>query len=724
MNKENRQNVSRRSFLAASAALVMSQLAWTESTASPALCWALTDRGDTARETITGTNDPIASRTGRPMWVGEGRNRALRLDGYSVWIDHTISKLPLSGSAVTVSAWLALESYPVNEAAIVQQGDQADSGFSFMIDRWGYLQFASPWNHDRKVCKSDNPLPKGDWIHVAVTVTGSGEVKLYRNGDPCGHASWEASGHLSGRSSAITIAKSDGAEIIGGIFPTGVLNGLIKDVCVFDDALSRTSLKEVMDQSKPDDAPALDINGPWCAADRQRPRYHALPPRAWTNEPHGLIHWNGQYHLFYQKNPNGPYWGHINWGHMTSPDLYQWTEMPVVLSPEPGPDSEGCWSGSVIDHNGKLSLIYTGGDGHRASICLAQSSDGIQFTKYAGNPVIPEPPPGHNYPEFRDPFVWREGSVYYLIIGSAIKDVGGTALLYSSTDLIHWEYRKPLLVGDRETSGVFWEMPIFVKVGDLHALIVCEVPGRASYWLGTWKEETFTPHTMTPQRLDLYNHLLSPTPLTDQAGRVITMGIIPDQRDPKECWGAGWAHLYSLPRLLFADTSERLCQKPFEDIRKWGSTILSLSNLAIREGSAQTIEGAFGTCLNIRATILRGDSQSISLLLRRSPDGQEQTDIRYEWEIGKLVLDRNKSNLDSMVRRDTQEVTYFPVDGGSLELDVFLDESVLEVFVDGRAAFASRIYPMLSNSNGVAVACRGKGAEVQSLTVAQISKPS
>ena len=687
------------------------------------LCWTLTDSGDIARESVLGSADPIASRTGHAIWVGTGRDRALRLDGYSVWIDHRGGNVALRGSELTMSAWLALESFPVQAAAIVQQGDRPESGFAFMVDRWGYLQFASPMNQNDKLCTADVTLPKGEWVHVAATVSNAGEVTLYRNGEQCGHAPGSGKPLQFADTPSITIAKSSVAESVAVIFSTGVLNGLIKDVQIFDAALSRDSLKDVMEQSRPAKIPDLEINGNWCEDDKQRPIFHALPPRAWTNEPHGLIHWGGQYHLFYQKNPSGPYWGHIHWGHMTSPDLYRWKEIPVALSPEPGPDSEGCWSGSVIDHNGKLTLIYTGGDGHRSSICMAESSDGIHFTKYAANPIIAEPPKGDGFSEFRDPFVWYENDTYYLIIGSALKNVGGAALLYRSTDLIHWEYRKPLLVGDHETSGIFWEMPNLVKVGSSHALVVCEVPGRASYWLGTWKDETFTPQTITPQRLDLYNHMLSPTPYTNEAGQVITMGIIPDQRDPKECWGAGWAHLYSLPRVLSADANGRLCQRPLDDVRKWGTPIFSLSSIALEELAPKNIDGAFGDSLNLRLTFVRGDSQSVSLLLRRSPDGQEQTEIRYEWEIGKLVVDKSRSRIDGQFRHEQEETVYFPLTKDILALDVFLDESVLEVFVDGRAAFASRIYPTLNISDGIALTSRGKGAMVRDFSLSKMSKP-
>jgi beta-fructofuranosidase len=408
---------------------------------------------------------------------------------------------------------------------------------------------------------------------------------------------------------------------------------------------------------------------------------------------------------------------------MTSPDLYRWTEVPVALSPEPGPDNEGCWSGSVIDYNGKLAIIYTGGDGHRASICLALSDDGIHFTKHPGNPVIPQPPEGQGFPEFRDPFVWRQGDTYYLIIGSAITGKGGTALLYRSTDLINWEYRKPLLVGDRETSGVFWEMPVFVKLGEQHALIVCEVPGRASYWVGTWKDETFTPHSMCPQRLELFNHLLSPTPHILEDGRVVTMGIIPDERSPKECRRAGWAHHYSLPRLISVDAQGRIHQSAFEGIESWGESVASTSNLDLTDGSMKQVEQASGTALNIRVVFKKGDSHSVTLRFRCSTDGREYTELRYHWEIGRLILDRTHSSLDVDVKRDLQDSTYFPDTKDSLEMNLFLDGSVLEAFVDQRSAFATRIYPTLPASTGVWVGSEGAGAKIESLTVKRIKRP-
>ena len=68
--------------------------------------------------------------------------------------------------------------------------------------------------------------------------------------------------------------------------------------------------------------------------DPHRPRYHFLPPANWLNDPNGLIHWNGEYHMFYQYNPDGPFHGTIHWGHAVSADLVYWQHLPIALAPE------------------------------------------------------------------------------------------------------------------------------------------------------------------------------------------------------------------------------------------------------------------------------------------------------------------------------------------------------------------------------------------------------
>src|SRR5947207_2523780 len=277
----------RRFLIAASPGLFLPRWTWAESGDQlPIRYWRLDDGGDTGRESVSGTDDPVSSRTGHAHWVGEGRNRALRLDGYSVWLGHPAQEFHLDRGTLTFAAWIALESYPVDEAAIVQLGTKDDPMCAFCIDKWGYLQFRV--HSTSSNCKSEHAVPRGQWLHLAASVGDSGTT-LYVDGVPCGHVPRSESGLAFAHNIAVTLGRSLDCPVIAGVFPTGVLNGLLRDVRIFEAQLSRSAIAEIMNRSKPDGPADLQINGNWCSDDTHRPEYHAIPPRAWTNEPHGLI---------------------------------------------------------------------------------------------------------------------------------------------------------------------------------------------------------------------------------------------------------------------------------------------------------------------------------------------------------------------------------------------------------------------------------------------------
>ena len=172
-------SVTRRQVLTASAGLLLPRLAWTQVGEVPRLHWRLDDASETAREAETGARDAITSRTGHAMWVGNGRNRALRLDGYSVWVRHESAQLALSGAEITICAWLALESYPVDTAAIIEiakRDGRAGEGIRLTVDRWGYLEFHVRDGEAGMSCKSSAPVLEFVLHPVSkVAVAGSGD---------------------------------------------------------------------------------------------------------------------------------------------------------------------------------------------------------------------------------------------------------------------------------------------------------------------------------------------------------------------------------------------------------------------------------------------------------------------------------------------------------------------------------------------------------------------
>ena len=127
---------------------------------------------------------------------------------------------------------------------------------------------------------------------------------------------------------------------------------------------------------------AADVPASKMAADPHRPQYHFLPAANWMNDPNGPIYWQGQYHMFYQYNPNGAYWGDMHWGHAVSPDLVHWKHLPVALAPTAGgPDKDGVFSGCAIVDGGVPTVLYTGVNPEVQ--CLATSDDRlINWEKY------------------------------------------------------------------------------------------------------------------------------------------------------------------------------------------------------------------------------------------------------------------------------------------------------------------------------------------------------
>ena len=108
---------------------------------------------------------------------------------------------------------------------------------------------------------------------------------------------------------------------------------------------------------------AIDENRETVKNGRMRQRYHFMGETGWINDPNGLIYYKGKYHFFYQYNPYYGHWDYMHWGHAVSDDMLHWEYLPLALAPSESYDDHmrgGCFSGSAIEHDGKLFLMYTG----------------------------------------------------------------------------------------------------------------------------------------------------------------------------------------------------------------------------------------------------------------------------------------------------------------------------------------------------------------------------
>lgn len=199
-----------------------------------------------------------------------------------------------------------------------------------------------------------------------------------------------------------------------------------------------------------------------------RPQIHFSPASGWMNDPNGMVYYEGEYHLFFQHNPDASVWGPMHWGHAVSTDLVHWQQLPIALYP----DSLGyIFSGSAVvdrentsgfgtSENPPLIAFFTyhNPDLQQAkeveveSQAIAYSTDkGRTWTKYAGNPVIENP----GIPDFRDPkVIWHEPTRQWI----AALASGQEIRLYASGDCKNWTYLSAFGGGRGSHDGV-WECP-------------------------------------------------------------------------------------------------------------------------------------------------------------------------------------------------------------------------------------------------------------------------
>ncbi|MHB0938604.1 MAG: glycoside hydrolase family 32 protein [Armatimonadota bacterium] len=446
--------------------------------------------------------------------------------------------------------------------------------------------------------------------------------------------------------------------------------------------------------------------------DPHRPRYHFLPPAEWMNDPNGPIFWRGEYHLFYQYGPLPENWDLKYWGHAVSGDLVHWRELPIALEPTPGgPDKDGVWSGCAVDDGGVLTLIYTGV--FPEVQCVAASRDGVTFEKYAGNPVIAGPPEGMQVTGFRDPCAWREDDGWYLVIGSGITDVGGAVLLYRSQDLRQWEYLHPLCVGKQEETGAMWECPDFFPLDNRHVLFFSPY-GLPTYLTGGYADHRFTPRA-GGGKLDYGRHFYAPNSFLDGQGRRILWGWCWEGRTNEAQRAAGWAGVMSLPRVLTLD-GDRLRQAPAPEVETLrGSEHLHVYETLLASRLEIKLDPIPGDAVELHVLLDPGTAREVGLSLRRSPDGEEETRLVFTRETGMLGIDRTKSSLDPAQNRGFHDGPVHLAPGEPLDLRLFIDRSLLEVFANERTCLTSRIYATRADSLGISLFAEDGAARLLSL---------
>ena len=468
---------------------------------------------------------------------------------------------------------------------------------------------------------------------------------------------------------------------------------------------------------------------------RYRLTYHAMSRYNWANDPNGVIWYNGQFHLFYQHNPYAANWGPMHWGHQVTTDFIRWEHLPVALAPDKTYDKDlGAFSGSAIEKDGKLYLMYTSVSNGLQQQAIAYSEDrGITFQKDRNNPVIGvlDLPSNANSSDFRDPKVFKHNDTYYVIIGGKTNGVG-QLLLYKSMDLVYFEYVGELLnnnepdqPGYHRLTGGIYECPDFFIVDgkqilisspmrlpkenhdyeNLHSVVYME--GNLDYSTGRFHHEGF-------YELDGGFDFYAAQTAKHPDGRTIMIAWMQmwDRTMPTAV--DGWAGAFTLPReLSFKDGS--LYQVPVREIENYRQNPIQLENVALVNDVPLQIAGVSGKTLELEVEIDMGTANSVGIELFKGTENR--TLITYDKASQTLVFDRSQSGrpIRGQELNTSTRTTQIDLKNNTLKLRIFLDVSSVEIFIqDGLKTMTSVVFPN-SDDIGIAFYATGGNATITTL---------
>ena len=434
--------------------------------------------------------------------------------------------------------------------------------------------------------------------------------------------------------------------------------------------------------------------------DRWYPRFHIASAGSWINDPNGLCHFQGRWHVFFQLHPFSAQWGPMHWGHVSSADLVTWRREPVALAPSIEAERAGVFSGSAaVDDAGALRLYYTGhrwhngrdnGAGNREVQCLATSTDGVTFTKRGV--VVPNP---EDLVDFRDPKVWRQDGAWWMVFGRRSAGNRGQIVLHRSADGVAWEFDQVLFEHPdphvymlecpdffplEGADGTVWVL-CFSAMGAKKQGYLNRSKNNAGYCLGTWRPgEAFMP--TTEHRLwDWGPNFYAPQTMAAPDGRRLMIGwMCPDHEVP--CQEDGWCGQLTLPReVTLGPDGDIVCAPARElaalraDTVELGPVTLGCDEELVLAENADAMEVELALDL-ARTTVERG-----GIRLHATENGN-YVYVAYDDESGRVVVDRQTAALGERGYRAAPLGATLR-ERGVLELRIFIDRSAVEVYIDG-----------------------------------------
>jgi beta-fructofuranosidase len=471
-------------------------------------------------------------------------------------------------------------------------------------------------------------------------------------------------------------------------------------------------------------------------ADPYRPGYHFAMSEdmAVPGDPNGAFYHNGRYHLMYLYARRG---SGFCWGHLSSQDLVHWRNHPDALAPDDILDPGIFSGGAFVDDDGTAYLTYWK-MGAPQGIGMARSSDRrFETWEKFGDPPIASTEWGiiEGVDEQGKPFhygaadpsnVWKKDGRYYVLTGNLlvlnkfgrapeapVEEQGDRLDLFVSDDLKAWKHlhgfyeRRPEWTDRSEDNMCPSFLPLPARpdggaASGKHLLLFIAHNRGCQYYVGDYRDDRFFPANHGRMSW-VDNGYFAPEALIDGKGRQIMWAWLIDRRagDEKE----GWTGVYGLPRTLWLGEDGTLRMRPVPELEALRLNGQAWDDAAVAGGMGKRLEGIVGDSCELQMTIEPGAATRCGVKVRAAADGTEETLIYYDAAAKELVVDATRSG--PVGRLVVERAPFALGPGEPLELRVFVDKSIIEVYANVRQAISRQVFPARTDSLGVTLFSEG-----------------
>ncbi|MDO4535643.1 MAG: sucrose-6-phosphate hydrolase [Clostridium perfringens] len=451
-----------------------------------------------------------------------------------------------------------------------------------------------------------------------------------------------------------------------------------------------------------------------------RNNYHFQPPFGLINDPNGLSYFNGEYNIFFQWNPLTCEHKFKHWGLIKTKDFVNYTIPKVVLAPDDYYDKNGCYSGSAIERNGVLELLYTGNvkdenDNRLSYQCIATMDKEGNIKKLG--PVLDDIPKGYT-PHFRDPKVYFKEGKYYFVIGAQTDNLKGRVLLYSSLDMRKWN-----LEGEIKTSleefGYMWECPSVAKLQDKDILVFSpqglekeefkyQNIYQSGYIIGDLNYNTLEFNHGEFHELDMGFDFYAPQVFKDNKERTLMigwMGVPEDDEDKHVSLKENWIHSLTIPRELTL-REDRIYQNPVEEMK-----LLREKTFFCKENfSEESLEFSDINKNSYEFILELENTKDLEFKIEMFKGNKEHFDLYFKEGIC-LISRENIIDGPKGIRKLKLN------EGKNLKLHIFVDKSAVEIYInDGEYVASSRVFAK-ENSLGLSLKGLNKQINIDKLQI-------